>query len=40
MNPNREDPRPALILLAVVIGAFVLFIVAVHAYWFSLGMDA
>jgi hypothetical protein len=40
MDPNPEDPRPALILLAVVIGAFALFIAAVHAYWFYLGMHA
>jgi hypothetical protein len=40
MNPNREDPKPALILLAVVIGALVLFAVAVHAFLLYLGRGA
>lgn len=37
---EHEDPRPALILLATVIGVTVLFVVAVHAFWFYLAMDA
>jgi len=36
---EHEDPRPALKLLAIVIGAFVLFFAVVHAYWFYLSMD-
>jgi hypothetical protein len=40
MNPNREDPRPALILLAAATGMMVLFIVALLAYWLYLGIGA